>query len=84
MKAQLLDIQKHPSKYEGDFYYLFFKDENGKNYKSCVGDAFRNWKNWSDIIANFDKSNPIWLDGLKLKGELIDADSKPIRISIDD
>jgi hypothetical protein len=80
MKAQLLKVQKQPSKYKGYFHYLFFKGEDGKSYRSCVGDAYRNWVNWRDIIANFDESEPLWLDGLKLKGSLIDADSKPVKV----
>lgn len=77
MKAKLLDIQSRPSKYGGEFCYLFFKGENGKSYRSCVSPAYGNWSNWQKIVNNFSKESPVWLDNLLVKGELIDADSRP-------
>lgn len=82
MKAQLLKItSKQPSKHEGNYYYLFFKGEDGKSYRSCVVDIYRNWANWRDVINNFDESSPIWLDALRLKSNgFIDADSRPVKV----
>lgn len=77
IKAQLVKTQKTPSKYGGDFFYLFFKGEDGKSYRSCVVSTYRNWKNWRDIVENFSEDSPIWLDGLSLKNGMVDADSNP-------
>ena len=76
MRAQLINISKQPSKYGGDFYYLFFKAD-GKSYRSCVSPSYRNWSKWREVVDSFDGS-PILLDGLKLKGNLVDADSSPV------
>lgn len=79
--AELQKITKHPSKYGGDFYYLFFKNlEDGKSYRSCISPSYRNWRNWSDIIENFNEKTPVTLTNLILRNNLIDADSKPKRI----
>lgn len=80
MKAKLLDIQDRPSKYGGGFYYLFFKGEDGKSYRSCVSSSYRNWRNWQEIIKGFSKEHPVWLDNLVTKNGLIDADSRPVTI----
>lgn len=77
MKAKLLDIQSRPSKYGGEFCYLFFKGEDGKSYRSCVSPSYRNWENWQKIVSNFSKESPVWLNNLFTKNGLIDADSKP-------
>ena len=79
--AELQKSTKHPSKYGGDFYYLFFKNlEDGKSYRSCISPSYRNWRNWSDIIENFNEKTPVTLTNLILRNNLIDADSKPKRI----
>ena len=76
--AQLNGVSKHPSKYGGDFYYLFFKDlQTGESYKSCTGPSYRNWKNWEHIVTNYQTGHPIVLSNLILRGNLIDADSRP-------
>lgn len=84
MKAKLLKTQQQPSKHDGIFYWLFFKGEDGKSYRSCVVPTYRNWANWREIVENFNEENPIWLDGLTLKNGMIDADSKPRKIEKDD
>ena len=68
MKAQLLKITS----------------KDGKSYRSCVVDIYRNWANWRDIINEFDESEPVWLDGLVLKGGMINADSRPIKVEEND
>ena len=79
MRAKILRISEVPSKYSGTFFYIFFKGEDLKSYKSCIGLAYRNFKNWSKILQpNFNKDN--WIDGLQLSPRderLIDADSIP-------
>ena len=80
MKATVLNFSKSNSKYGGYFYYMFFKGDNEKSYRSCISSTCRNYSNWSEIIDR----NMIGaeLDNLKIitkKGkEVIDADSKPI------
>ena len=80
MKAVLNKISRHPSKFGGDFYYLFFKTEKGESCKSCVGPAYRNWSNWAEIVKNFDEAHPILLENLIYRNGLIDADSKPQKV----
>ena len=76
--AQLQNISKHPSKYGGEFYYLFFKDiETGKGYKSCVSPNYRNWTKWDKIIENFQLGKTVILSNLIIKNGLVDADSNP-------
>ena len=79
LTAQLQKVQKHPSKFGGDFYYLFFKDTTtGKTYRSCVSPSYRNWSNWRAIVENFNENQQVIVSNLVLKGNLIDADSRPI------
>jgi len=73
MKAMLLKTEKRTSKFGGNFYYLFFKGEDGKSYRSCLYPNYGNFRRWQDIIG---KEN-IALDGLIAKGKMIDADSFP-------
>lgn len=76
MKATLLKTQKEISKMGGIFYYAFFKDSDGKSYRSCLYPNFRNFKNWQTFIG---KEN-VLLDNLTMKGRLINADSQPVEI----
>lgn len=79
--ATLQKITRHPSKYGGDFYYLFFKDlEDGKTYRSCVSPSYRNWRNWQEIVEGFDEKTSPTFTGLILKGNLVDADSVPQKV----
>jgi hypothetical protein len=73
MKATLLKTQKTTSKFGGDFFYAFFKGEDGKSYRSCLYPKYGNFSRWSGLIG---KENVV-LDGLNLKGRMIDADSFP-------
>ena len=78
MRATLLKITKHPSKWGGDFYYLFFKTEDGVSCKSCVTPNCRNYNRWASIIKNFDEADPIVLDNLVLMSNgMVNADSFP-------
>jgi hypothetical protein len=73
MKATLLKTESRVSKYGGTFYYAFFKGENGKSYRSCLFPKMGNFARWKSIVG---KENVI-LDGLNIKGNLVDADSYP-------
>ena len=44
LKAEVLKIDQHPSKYGGIFFYVYFKAENGKSYRSCVDPKMKNYK----------------------------------------
>ena len=72
MKGILLKTQESKSKYGGKFYFAFFKVE-GKSYRSCLYPTMRNFTRWSKFIGR----EGINLEGLTLKGNLIDADSFP-------
>lgn len=79
MIAKAIKLVKNPSKFGGYFYYIFFKDENGKSYKTCVGSTFRNFRNWQEIVVELE-DNELWLNGLQVKADgLIDADSVPFK-----
>lgn len=65
------DRQK--SKYQGFYYYVFFKGSDGKSYRTCITDACRNFGMWQGV-----KVGDI-VTGLRVKkDELIDADSEPV------
>lgn len=78
MRAKLLKVEEKKSNQGGTFFYMFFKGSDGHAYKSCVGLAFRNFKNWQAIL-NRAHENP-WLENLIVsprQPHLIDADSLP-------
>lgn len=78
----LMGVQKLASKYGGDFYYVFFKsDKDGISIRSCVYPKMRNFtKNgWDAVIKQYPGARITNLRRKKApKGEIIDADSKPI------
>jgi hypothetical protein len=74
MKATLLRIEKHPSKFGKEFYYFFFKCADGKSRRSCIYPTYGNFQRWKHLINTV---LPIELDNLLMKGNLIDADSYP-------
>ena len=79
MKALLLKIEQHPSAYGRHFYYVFFKSEDGKSYRTCIRPGFENWERWREHLR---QGEAIWLDGLRvLKPGMIDADSWPTKIA---
>ena len=83
MIAEIMKIVPTPSKFGGQFWYVFFKGEDGKSFRSCVakyddkGRPMRNFKKWEGIINRSDAVGLI-IDGLRLKGDYIDADSNPV------
>lgn len=80
MKALLLKTVKQPSQYEKDFYFAFFKGEDGKSYRSCLYVSCGNFKRngWDKLIGR----EAVMLDNLRVKGttKIIDADSVPKEI----
>lgn len=72
MKAQITSFKKHKSKYGDIFFYVFFKDENGQSFKTCLYTNMRNFQKWDKVV----KPGMV-LDNLSLKRKgLIDADSQ--------
>lgn len=68
-----------PSKYGGEFRYIFFKDpKTGETYKACVDDKCRNRVHWQEVIDLFEQKADLHITGVSLKKPgLIDADSTP-------
>jgi len=78
MKAVLIKMVKHPSKYGGDFYYGFFKDEEGNSFKVTIAEKYRNFVRWKPVLEKYKNNTgqEIWLDNLRvLKKNIIDSDS---------
>jgi len=52
MRLTLLKISPKKSRYGGDFFYLFFKGEDGKSYRTCAYPSFGNFKRcgWNRVI----------------------------------
>lgn len=74
MKGEILKIEQKPSRFGGSFYYLFFKGEDGKSYRTCLSPNYRNWKRWEGTL----KVGTV-VGGLVVKRPgLIDADSRPV------
>lgn len=72
MKAQITSFKSQKSKYGDTFFYVFFKDQNGKSFRSCIYENMRNFAKWKRIL----KPGMV-LDNLSLKSKgLIDADSQ--------
>ena len=69
MKLQITSFKNTPSKYGGFFYYVFFKDEAGKNYKSCIYPNCRNFNKWRSVLKRGAILNNL------ISAGLVDADS---------
>lgn len=80
MKGMITKVEQKPSYRGGFFWYVFFKLENGHTAKTCIYQNYNNSKRWMPIIQkaeSFLKSGQeLWLDGLMLRGNLVDADSQ--------
>ncbi|MEM1973307.1 MAG: hypothetical protein QXN68_00795 [Thermoplasmata archaeon] len=78
MKLLLIKKVKYKSRRSDyDFYYLFFKNtENGKSYKTCISEEFRNYRWWSNIKVG----DLIEINDEMVYGNLVDADVIPIVI----
>lgn len=73
---KVLKIDKKPSKINRVFYYLFFKGDTGKSFRTCLDPANRNFNNWrafmkvGNVLAGISFKN--------YKGSwILDADSRP-------
>ena len=71
MTAQITSYKTQQSKYGDTFYYVFFKDDQGKSLRSCIYQNMRNFIKWKNVLQS-----GMVLSNLKLKRKgLIDADS---------
>lgn len=72
-----------PSRYGGEFRYIFFKDpKTGENYKTCVDDKCRNRVHWQEVIDLYEQKADLHLTNICLKSPgLVDADSMPKVVS---
>ena len=78
MKAKIIKIVERDSKHGGIFYYVFFKGEDGKTYKTCLYPRLKNFSRWYPVLKSFqeEQKKEIWLKNLiVLKKNLLDADS---------
>lgn len=79
---EVLKVEKHFSKFGGDFYYVFFKGlTDMQSYKTPVYVKLRNFNRWRLVLDfNNPESNAgMVLGNLKLKNvkkRIIDADSQ--------
>jgi len=80
MKAKITKIDEKPSKFGGLFYFIFFKLEDGHSAKTCIYPNYGNARRWLPEIgkwkAALKEGREVWLDGLMLRGNLVDADSQ--------
>ena len=76
MKAEIIKISKCPSKFTGNFYWIFFKDcETGKSYRMPTASMYRNFRLWKSLVLNPEQAAGVICEGLVVKGEgIIDAD----------
>ena len=76
MKLTILKTEKHQSKLKdkGEFWYIFFKGEDGLSYKTCVYEKFRNYRNWQGILGLTPGSE---IEVNIVRGNLVDADNQP-------
>lgn len=76
MKGTITKVEEKKS-YMGDkFWYVFFKMEDGKSARTCVYSKYGNAARWMPTINEWLRlRTAIVLDGLILKGRMVDADS---------
>lgn len=85
MRATLTHVSAQSSKYGGIFYYAYFRDDQGKAYKSCLYKECKNYARWLPVIQHSINGKKVVLDGLKLKDKnLINADSKFTIVKIEE
>lgn len=79
--AKITGLNRRPSKFGGDFYYIYFKDvESGKSLRTCVYPNYRNYRNWASIINQYeanDKTDIVLTNLIVRNGTMVDADSMP-------
>jgi hypothetical protein len=80
MRLRVLKIAQYRSKRNPNylFSYVFFKSlEDGKSYKTCISEEFRNYRWWKDI----EIGDIIEINDKMIRGNLIDADAIPSIVS---
>ena len=76
MRAKVIKIVERPSKYGSRFYYMFFKSEDGKSFRTCLSPVCNNFARWRKVIDDCSAGKEVLLDKLTVLGKgLIDADS---------
>ena len=80
INAKVIKITEKKSKHGGRFYYVFFKGEDGRSYRTHLVPQFGNFQRWGSVLADFERGIEIWLKGLIVRKEspkvsYIDADS---------
>ena len=82
MQARITGVLSQKSRFHnGLFYYILFKGEDDRNYKTCADTKCRNFKKWKPYCTLEAKG--ITLGGLTvMKRGLIDADSDPVVVSM--
>lgn len=77
MKATLTQKTWEQSRYGGMVFFLTFKGEDGKSYRTWISPQNRNFRHWKSIVE--DAPAGTLIDGLLVKTKnLIDADSRPV------
>ena len=73
---KILKVVKHPSKVNREFYYVFFKGDTGKSFRTALDPANRNFAHWKNLMVVGNV-----LTGIRFKyyknSWIIDADSHP-------
>lgn len=75
---EILKVTDYASKFGGGrMYYIFLKSDEGKSFKTCIDDSYRNYGNWKHLMTPGNV-----LAGVRTKVDrfgktIIDADSTP-------
>lgn len=81
MRAKPIKVQVQKAwSYGQEFYYVFFKGDDGKSYRTCLSPICGNFKRWQPIIEKVRAGWEIWLDNLVTRKDkdgrlIVDADS---------
>ena len=78
MRGTITKIKLEKSYHGGQFWWVFFKMEDGKSARACVYPHYRNYGRWEEPLALFNWGQEVILSGLEFsrRGKrLIDSDS---------
>ena len=76
MKYTTTGFELKASRFGGDFYYLFFKRQDGKSFRTCLDPKMRNFKRWEPVLKLVKEGKEVILYSLnEKKNDMIDADS---------
>ena len=77
--------KQYTSNHGGKWLHVYFKDEN-RSYRTALYENMRNFKNWKIVLEKAERGDHI--DNLRMKmykgKEIVDADSMPKLITIDE